>query len=234
MMLERAAVVAMWTVTAAVVLTLLVPLAVTLAVSVSASSVFNLPPPALSSRWYERILPSARARQGDGAGPGASLPDLGAVRLPRLDGQLPDLDLPGGRAPQDVADPHAAVPRGESRPDDRRDLLGAHPHDHRRAPHCRPPRRASTPGRFLDRREPRFPRLRRSAARPALAWRRTGRRVVRRQRGGGRGAGGVGRRRAQRGRVRGDGRNPRRARPVHGDALRVRNPRGVLAHHGRP
>ena len=31
-------------------------LVVTLAVSVSASSVFNLPPPALSSRWYERML----------------------------------------------------------------------------------------------------------------------------------------------------------------------------------
>src|SRR2546421_5396657 len=56
MMLERAAVVTVWTVTAAVVLTLLAPLAVTLAVSVSASSVFNLPPPALSSRWYERML----------------------------------------------------------------------------------------------------------------------------------------------------------------------------------
>ncbi len=56
MALQRAAIVAMWTVTATVVLTLLVPLVVTLAVSVSASSVFNLPPPALSSRWYERML----------------------------------------------------------------------------------------------------------------------------------------------------------------------------------
>jgi len=54
--LERAAVVVMWTVTALVVLTLLAPLVVTLAVSVSASSVFNLPPPALSPRWYERML----------------------------------------------------------------------------------------------------------------------------------------------------------------------------------
>ena len=54
--LERAAVVVMWTVTALVVLTLLAPLVVTLAVSVSASPVFNLPPPALSFRWYERML----------------------------------------------------------------------------------------------------------------------------------------------------------------------------------
>jgi len=55
---ERAATVAMWAVTALVVLTLLAPLAVTLAVSVSASPVFNLPPPALSTRWYERALHS--------------------------------------------------------------------------------------------------------------------------------------------------------------------------------
>ncbi|HXJ77817.1 MAG TPA: ABC transporter permease [Candidatus Methylomirabilis sp.] len=56
--LERAATIALWTVTALVVLTLLAPLAVTLAVSVSASPVFNLPPPALSTRWYERVLHS--------------------------------------------------------------------------------------------------------------------------------------------------------------------------------
>jgi len=56
MLLERAAAVVMWTVTAAVVLALVAPLAVTLAVSVSASPVFNLPPPALSPRWYERTL----------------------------------------------------------------------------------------------------------------------------------------------------------------------------------
>lgn len=54
--LERAASVMMWTVTAVVVLTLLAPLAVTLAVSVSSSAVFNLPPPSLSPRWYERML----------------------------------------------------------------------------------------------------------------------------------------------------------------------------------
>ena len=56
MTLERAAVVVTWTMTALVVLTLLAPLVVTLVVSVSASSVFNLPPPALSLRWYERML----------------------------------------------------------------------------------------------------------------------------------------------------------------------------------
>jgi putative spermidine/putrescine transport system permease protein len=54
--LERAAIVVMWTVTTLVVLTLLAPLVITLVVSVSASSVFNLPPPALSPRWYERML----------------------------------------------------------------------------------------------------------------------------------------------------------------------------------
>jgi putative spermidine/putrescine transport system permease protein len=54
--LERAAVVVTWTITTLVILTLLAPLVVTFAVSVSASSVFNLPPPALSLRWYERML----------------------------------------------------------------------------------------------------------------------------------------------------------------------------------
>jgi putative spermidine/putrescine transport system permease protein len=54
--LERAAAVVMWTVATLVVLTLLAPLVITLVVSVSASSVFNLPPPALSPRWYERML----------------------------------------------------------------------------------------------------------------------------------------------------------------------------------
>ena len=56
MTLERAAVVVTWAMTTLVVLTLLAPLVVTLVVSVSASSVFNLPPPALSLRWYERML----------------------------------------------------------------------------------------------------------------------------------------------------------------------------------
>ena len=54
--IERAATPAMWTITAVVMLTLLAPLAITLAVSVSASPVFNLPPPALSARWYARLL----------------------------------------------------------------------------------------------------------------------------------------------------------------------------------
>ena len=56
--IERAATVVMWAVTALVVLTLLAPLVVTLGVSVSASSVFNLPPPALSMRWYQRMAQS--------------------------------------------------------------------------------------------------------------------------------------------------------------------------------
>jgi putative spermidine/putrescine transport system permease protein len=54
--IERATIVVVWTVTTLVVLTLLAPLVVTLVVSVSASSVFNLPPPALSTRWYERMM----------------------------------------------------------------------------------------------------------------------------------------------------------------------------------
>jgi len=56
--IERAATIVMWAVTALAVLTLLAPLVVTLAVSVSASSVFNLPPPALSMRWYQRMAQS--------------------------------------------------------------------------------------------------------------------------------------------------------------------------------
>lgn len=54
--LERAAAVVMWTMTGLVVVTLLAPLVVTLIVSLSSSAVFNLPPPALSVRWYERML----------------------------------------------------------------------------------------------------------------------------------------------------------------------------------
>jgi putative spermidine/putrescine transport system permease protein len=54
--LERAGTVAVWTVAGAVVLFMLAPLAVVMAVSVSASPVFTLPPPALSFRWYERLL----------------------------------------------------------------------------------------------------------------------------------------------------------------------------------
>src|SRR5262249_17532958 len=58
MALERVATTCVWTVTALGVLTLLAPLAVTLAVVVSACPVFTLPPPALSIRWYERVLHS--------------------------------------------------------------------------------------------------------------------------------------------------------------------------------
>jgi putative spermidine/putrescine transport system permease protein len=54
MAIERVAAVVMWTAMTAVVLTLLAPLMVTMAVSVSSSSVFNLPPPELSLRWYRR------------------------------------------------------------------------------------------------------------------------------------------------------------------------------------
>jgi putative spermidine/putrescine transport system permease protein len=53
--LERATSVVVWTVAAAAVLFLLAPLVVTVAVSFSASPVFNLPPPAWSFRWYERL-----------------------------------------------------------------------------------------------------------------------------------------------------------------------------------
>ena len=53
---ERAATIAMWTVTVLVVLTLVAPLVVTFVVSISASAVFDLPPPTLSTRWYERML----------------------------------------------------------------------------------------------------------------------------------------------------------------------------------
>ncbi|MBI2204286.1 MAG: ABC transporter permease [Candidatus Rokubacteria bacterium] len=45
----------MWTITAMVVLFLIAPLVVVVAVSFSASPVFNLPPPSWSARWYERL-----------------------------------------------------------------------------------------------------------------------------------------------------------------------------------
>jgi putative spermidine/putrescine transport system permease protein len=54
--LERVAAAAVWTVAGAVVLFMLAPLAVVVAVSVSSSPVFNLPPPSLSLRWYARLL----------------------------------------------------------------------------------------------------------------------------------------------------------------------------------
>ena len=55
MPLERAAAVIVWTSAAVTVLFLMAPLVVTIAVSFSASPVFNLPPPAWSFRWYERL-----------------------------------------------------------------------------------------------------------------------------------------------------------------------------------
>ena len=53
--LERAVTVVIWTLAAATVLFLLAPLVVVIAVSFSASPVFNLPPPAWSLRWYQRL-----------------------------------------------------------------------------------------------------------------------------------------------------------------------------------
>jgi putative spermidine/putrescine transport system permease protein len=53
--LERAVSVAVWTVAGAVVLFMLAPLAVVVAVSFSSSPVFDMPPPSLSLRWYERL-----------------------------------------------------------------------------------------------------------------------------------------------------------------------------------
>lgn len=54
--IERAAKLTMWTVVACVVPFLFSPLVVTVAVSFSSSPVFNLPPPALSLRWYQRTI----------------------------------------------------------------------------------------------------------------------------------------------------------------------------------
>ena len=56
MWIERIARGCMWAITIGVVVFLLTPLAVTVAVSFSASPVFNLPPPSWSWRWYEALL----------------------------------------------------------------------------------------------------------------------------------------------------------------------------------
>lgn len=53
--LERAASVVVWAVAGAVVLFLLAPLVVVVGVSFSASPVFDLPAPAISPRWYQRM-----------------------------------------------------------------------------------------------------------------------------------------------------------------------------------
>lgn len=52
---ERIATWACWTLAALVVIFLLTPLVVTVAVSFGSSSVFTLPPPEWSLRWYERL-----------------------------------------------------------------------------------------------------------------------------------------------------------------------------------
>lgn len=52
---ERIAVFAVWAAATVAVVFLLVPLAVTIAVSFGSSSVFTLPPPDWSLRWYERL-----------------------------------------------------------------------------------------------------------------------------------------------------------------------------------
>lgn len=56
---ERIATAAMWAVAALAVVFLMAPLVIAVAVSFSASSVFALPPPEWSLRWYER-LPGTR------------------------------------------------------------------------------------------------------------------------------------------------------------------------------
>ena len=55
---ERAASALIWIVAGAAVVFLMAPLVVTVLVSFGSSSVFTLPPPAWSSRWYERLWAS--------------------------------------------------------------------------------------------------------------------------------------------------------------------------------
>lgn len=55
---ERITLALVWAVAAAAVVFLLTPLVVTVAVSFGASPVFTLPPPAWSTRWYERLWAS--------------------------------------------------------------------------------------------------------------------------------------------------------------------------------
>ena len=53
--LEHSAIWAVWGIAAAVVVFLLLPLVVTVAVSFGSSSVFTLPPPDWSLKWYVRL-----------------------------------------------------------------------------------------------------------------------------------------------------------------------------------
>ena len=95
------------------------------------------------------LLLSAGAAARAGAGAGARLPDLRHVRLPGLDGQLPDLDLLHRRLDQDPADPDAAIRRGAARSDHRRDLGRPGPAGHRGAGDRRPPGRPAQARRLL-------------------------------------------------------------------------------------
>ena len=52
---ERAASIAVWTTAAVAIVFLLTPLVITVIVSFGSSSVFTLPPPGWSTRWYERL-----------------------------------------------------------------------------------------------------------------------------------------------------------------------------------
>lgn len=55
-LIERCFLVLTWCLTGAVVLFLLTPLAVTVVVSFSSSSIFTLPPPEWSLQWYQRLV----------------------------------------------------------------------------------------------------------------------------------------------------------------------------------
>src|SRR5713226_4336440 len=91
------------------------------------------------------VAPTRGHHARAGAGTGTGFPDLGHVRVPGLDGQLPDLNLLHRCLDQNAADPDAAICRGESGPHHRRHLVR--------------PRAAGRPG----------PRRGRPAGRPAQA-----------------------------------------------------------------
>src|SRR5262249_13461242 len=93
-----------------------------------------------------RLSVPARAPVGHGAGARARVSHVRTVRVPRLDGQLSDLDLPGRRAEQDLADPDAPVSGGEPGCDRRRHIIRADLADDRRAARRGSPRRAPAAG----------------------------------------------------------------------------------------